>query len=96
MKKSDQSPKISFEEPPQSSAGRSRAEWHINLAAQLRSRPGEWAKIRDGGTGRGLAGVINRASVEVYAPRGSFEAVSRQRKDDQIDIYARYVGEDQT
>jgi hypothetical protein len=84
---------IVFEEPPRLEAYR----WSSNLdaAAQLRERPGEWARIGAYSTGtsaRSMAQSIKTGQRRAWAPAGAYEAISRT-VDGEHRVYARYVGD---
>ena len=70
---------------------RYRRDWKL-VAAQLKQRPGEWAKIADDAD-RSMVTHIATARLSSFAPAGAFEATSRG-EGKRADIYARYVGED--
>ncbi|MBA2951458.1 hypothetical protein [Streptomyces himalayensis] len=88
---------IRWEEPPRvhsyPGGGRGR---HAEIAAQLKERPGEWAKVltfASSETARSMAYSIRYAArLAAYRPAGAFEAVSR-KVDGETCVYARYVGE---
>ncbi|MFI7072087.1 hypothetical protein [Micromonospora sediminicola] len=75
-----------WEEPPPASEGTGLVP-HELIAATLRSRPGKWARLVEGGSAVGLVTWINKGGRLPYQPSGSFEAVYRKGA-----IYARYVG----
>jgi len=83
---------IRWEDPPPPMTGGVPATqmrpWAL-VAAQLRSRPGEWALIdRDGNIALGPR-IVKGTSW--WAPKGSFTAVTRI-VDGEVRIYAKYVG----
>lgn len=82
-----------WEKPPQTTGrGSVRSTVHREIAAQLRTRPGEWARIRDDGTSQ-AASYINKGTVAAYQPAGDYEAVSRRNTDGKtFTVWARYVG----
>ena len=86
---------IVWEDPPAKTRGRHMTGKHARIAAELRSHPGEWAKVATGEVQ--IAAYIKYARTSTYMPSGSFEAVARNvRQVDGkrvADIYARYVGE---
>jgi hypothetical protein len=70
--------------------------WNMNgpwldIAAELKARPNEWALIihyDDLGRAANLASTIRHGHNNAWRPRLTFEARSRQG-----DVYARYIGE---
>lgn len=83
---------IEFKTPPPSKTGIEPGAKHRDIAAALKARPNEWALIlpdRSASTVQAITSGRNAA----FQPPGSFEAVSRSRKNGRADIYARYVGE---
>jgi hypothetical protein len=79
--------RIKFEDPP---ARRGGGAWspkgtHEIIAAKLRERPGEWARIQ-------ALPSVQSAAGQAHAPAGSFESKSRT-VDGESRVYARYVGE---
>lgn len=62
----------------------------VDIAAQLRARPGEWAKIRtfpSKGSAGASATHIKKGTYEAMRPAGAFDATSRG-----CDVWARYIG----
>lgn len=87
---------IVFEEPPASKRG-TKSIHHRRIAAVLRDRPGEWARVRTGTTRSSVdacAHQIRTGRLVPYGPARSFEAVARTMENGQYVVYARYVGED--
>jgi hypothetical protein len=88
---------IVWEDPPGTATGRPGVR-HAAIAAELRARPGEWAKVATAASSQ-MARDIKKARYLAYVPAGSFEAVSRNnrtvngRKSPVAEIYARYVGD---
>lgn len=78
-----------FEGPPPPRASRPELR---EVAQALRARPGEWARVGQFVQADMLAANIKRGKPVVFAPKGSFEAVSR-RINGEFFLYARYVGE---
>lgn len=79
--------------PHTHSGGRGPTSRWIGIAAQLRSRPGEWAivhvaTIRQ--TADDYASRISRGLLPATGPRGSFQGASRH-VDGQYRVYARYL-----
>jgi len=89
---------IRWEAPPPrnvSAGGRGKAgiDWGP-IAAELRSRPGEWAlavTFEAGNLAAQIARLIRRADMTVFGPAGSFEATAR-KVDGEGRVYVRYVG----
>ena len=82
-----------WEEPP-SAARRTRTAWE-RVADDLRARPGEWARIRDGLNGANAGTIAHRIRTGFYRgfrPAGDFEAVSRTQGTASA-VYARYLGD---
>lgn len=68
---------------------RNHTEQYPPIAAALRERPNEWAKVlvkRTAKTATGFAGNVRRGSFDAF-PRGEFEAAARG-----CDAWMRYVG----
>ena len=86
---------ITWEGPPDSQKHGARGR-HVAIAAELKARPGEWAKVLVD-TSLGVSHQIKNAVYKAYQPAGSFEAVARNtRKTDGrtvCDVYARYIGD---
>lgn len=77
---------MDMEDIPDSVAGASAsAEVGLEVAAQLRSRPGQWAIMPRGIVS--AAWVIYLGITVPFAPQGAFQAADRG-----WDVYARYVG----
>lgn len=66
---------------------------HEKIATALKERPNEWARVMKDAKTASPASTINTGGNAWYAPRGSFEATSRQTGKGKYDIYARYLGE---
>lgn len=87
--------KIHFENPPvrqQRTTKKSKSE---QIAAKLRKRPGEWARIgvyKSGASMSSTAYHVRHGNVAAYAPAGTFEAVGRTA-DGVHGVWARYIGE---
>lgn len=67
---------------------------HDLVAAGLRERPGEWARVftlEREGQARQYAHYIRRGGLAAFRPDGFFEAVSRTTEGE-CRVYARYVG----
>jgi hypothetical protein len=56
-----------------------------DVAAALRSRPGEWAAVP--GKGKSWTNHITQANIRAFAPKGSFDATSRAGQ-----LWVRYIG----
>jgi hypothetical protein len=84
---------IVWEEPPGVSR-RGQEEWPA-IARELRQRPGQWARVKDGVSASNAAHVASRIRngfFQPFRPAGTFEAVTRRTGDTKA-VYARYVGE---
>jgi hypothetical protein len=81
-----------WEEPP-ARTSRTATRDHAAIAAQLKSRPGQWAVIEAGERNNmnNVAMRIKRGDLPAYRPAGAFEAVTRT-KDGEVRVYARYTG----
>jgi hypothetical protein len=90
---------IVWEEPPKPKSN-SRSGLHEAIAAQLRAKPGQWARVI--AAGHSTAAYIKSGRLPAYQPAGAFEAVARNsrledgRKTQIWDIYARYIGDGST
>lgn len=78
--------------------GRARAGQvdHQGVAEALVAKPGEWLRVssyRTRSSAGSMAYSIRIAKLNVYAPAGSFEAVSRA-DGGEFWVFARYVGQD--
>lgn len=66
--------------------------WSL-IAAELRSRPGEWALVAENAT-TATTTYINQGRITAFRPAGAFEARSvldpRTRR--AAKVFARYVG----
>lgn len=86
---------VTFEPLPHAQSGKGgRSTKHTAIAAELKARPGEWARIETStspNAASSMANHISGARLKAYAPAGSFEAVSRT-VDGEYRVYARYVG----
>jgi len=85
---------IKWEDPPERPAGRrySKTKWSA-IAAQLRSRPGEWAVVntqRTVGPAANVASGLRRGAYRDMTP-GQFE-VKCTAVGDEYRVYARFVG----
>lgn len=80
--------KVRFGEPPAPKNTPPLVDWEPT-AAQLRARPGEWAKVytHDSTPRAGaLAQTIRGGRANAWKPVGAFEARARG-----LDVWARYV-----
>lgn len=82
---------IVWEDPPASNKGGGVRRLLFEFAAELRKNPGRWARYPNG-TGKSIATRIRQGKSSVFAPAGSFEAVTRDVDGKRV-IYVRYVGE---
>lgn len=81
---------VEFGQVPQSTSGK-MSERNDAVAAQLRARPREWAKIATyprRGNAYSVAADIRAGTLKSFRPAGTFEAVGRGG-----DVWARYVGD---
>ena len=83
---------IKFVAPPASNGGRAESPRNKEIAAALRSSPGEWALVAEGEKNDGLAVRIRTGKAKSFA-KGIWEATSRGNEDGTVDIYARYISE---
>lgn len=86
---------IVFEEPPASKRG-AKSTRHRDVVAQLKARPGEWARIRTGTTRASVdscAQQIRTGRLVAYNPAGTFEAVGRTVEGAYV-VFARYIAKD--
>lgn len=67
-------------------------EW-MQIAQNLRQRPGEWALVKSAQSRSNASDVvarINRGGIEAFAPAGTFAATMRTNGD-LYEVYARMV-----
>lgn len=76
------------EKPPTARSGR-HGKW-AQICAQLRERPGVWARCYTN-TSTAYATLLKQGKLGNAMP-GEFEAVARKNDFGSYDIYARYVG----
>lgn len=76
-----------FETPPRDPRGR-KSRW-TDLAAELRARPGEWARL-PGTWSSGQASAINQGKLKDF-PAGEFEATGR-RTEGGYAVWVRFTG----
>lgn len=85
---------LKWETPPPQRRGRGFA--YDEIAAALRSRPGEWALIAED-IECALVSRINKGTRRVWQPAGAFEArgqiIRTDGKTKRSKVWARYVGE---
>lgn len=84
---------IVFEDPPRGGRGYIK---HAPIAAALREKPGQWARVASYATLRHtshVAYLMRSGRLKAYMPAGTFEAMGRT-VDGVHAVYARYVGED--
>lgn len=87
--------RIYFEEPPPRQTRPMGSTKNEQIAAKLRKRPGDWAKIGTYGSASSMNSVahqIRHGKLTPYTPEGSFEAVART-VGGKHNVWARYVGE---
>lgn len=83
---------IVFEDLPPRARGYTK---HATTAAELRGKPGQWARVSQHATSdsaRQNVYRIRNGLLVPYAPAGAYEAEWRRVKG-QCLVYARYVGE---
>lgn len=85
---------VSWEAPPSVRGGRSTSKAHAQIAEQLKSKPGEWAKVSSGAKNDGLASSIRRSTGANFRD-GKYEARSVKQENGSFDIFARFI-EDRT
>lgn len=88
--------RIKWEEPPGAKRGDGPRGKHFAIAAELRTRPGEWAHIVSYANQRTAGSVaygIRNGLQRAYEPAGAYDAVSRSLGEE-YRIYARYVGDE--
>lgn len=82
-----------WEEP---TGGRSRSTWRI-VGTELRSRPGAWAVVGTFDPTKKSAAYTLASNIKAGKlggfDRGEFDALARTI-DDQVKVYARFVGGD--
>lgn len=86
---------VAFGDLSQPGTGKGRT-MHSLVAAQLRYRPGQWARIAVHSTASraaGCAASIRSGKLRAYLPAGSYEAAART-EDGVHAVFARYVGEE--
>lgn len=84
---------LSWEEPPPPRRGALSVapEW----MEEVRARPGAWALVQTGNRDVEKLPAAIRGGRGVYAPAGSWEAVSR-KSGNEFRLYVRYVGQEHT
>ena len=86
-------PDISWEAPPEPAGGAKAGVWSP-IAAAVKKRPGQWAKVRTysgSASARNIASHINKGRIAAF-DGGGYEATSRTNHDGTYSIYLRYVG----
>ena len=83
---------VKFQDPPKTTGGRGSRGKHLEIASELRGRPGEWALVMEGVAGSSPT-MIRTGAIRAYTPAGAFDATARKRPDGKFDVYARFVGE---
>lgn len=84
---------IEFGELPPSLRNKNPVSY-AQVAQQLKSRPGEWAKILTASSSHGASNVqtgIQNAGLAAFRPLGAFESTKRG-----LEVWARYVGDEAT
>lgn len=86
---------IAFGDLPEPGSGSGRT-MHSLIAAQLRHRPGQWARIAtraSAANASSTAHAIRHGRLKPYAPEGAYESAART-VDGKHGVFARYVGEE--
>lgn len=83
---------LRWENPPAArrQGRRPTTAWH-EVAAELRTRPGEWGVIYEGAGGHALVGRVE-AGKQGFTPAGGYEVTTRGAGISRV-VYARFVGE---
>lgn len=84
---------IVWEEPPADRPSRARLGWHAVLD-QVRSRPGEWARVADYAGPASAYKVAQRLRRGEGVPTGRWEFLPRRNKEGGSLLYARFLGPD--
>lgn len=84
--------KPEWSDPPTQTRGRAVSEKWQAVADELRSHPGQWAKIAENAS-PSIASSINKGGYRSFRPKGSFQAVSRSDGENGFNVWAVYVGE---
>lgn len=84
---------ITFQEPPAvTRPGRLPDTRYVEIANQLKTRPGEWALILEKGH-QTTAARIRSGRISAFRPTGTFEATARNTDEQgRCQVYARFVG----
>lgn len=88
-----QNKRLTWEDPP--SRGGARAEF-APIAAKLRARKGQWAKVSQyekSSTSASVAFMIRNGGITSFQPAGAYEAVARTVEGEHW-VWARYIGEE--
>jgi len=91
---------IRWEAPPASATAEranrrsTRRSRYEPIADALRTHPGEWAVVFEGGAGAGGAMVthVRFGQMQCFCPTGDFDATSRSVGGRTV-VYARYLGD---
>jgi hypothetical protein len=85
---------IAWKEPPEPrTRGRKASEEYVQLAFELKAKPGQWAYIGIRKTPKTVT-AFRKATIGAFAPAGSFEARAVKSEDGtDYDLYVRYIGE---
>lgn len=65
---------------------------YIAVAAELRTRPGAWAVIRESTTPSGLGAQVSLGRQAAFTPPGDYQGTTRYRNG-KVTVYARYLGD---
>lgn len=85
---------ITFQEPPKvTRSGRAPNPKYLQIAQQLKERPGQWALIIEQGH-QTTAARIRSGRISAFRPKGMFEATARNTDDQgRCQVYARFIGQ---
>jgi hypothetical protein len=83
---------VEWTQPPK--VARSKTAWD-EVADQLRSRPGEWARVARA-VSPATATAIKNGIIVAFRPPGTFDATTgeRDKAKNRCDVYARFVGDE--
>lgn len=85
---------VVFEDLPETRGAGGRPSRHLQIAALLRDRPQEWARIQVSRSRSGADSVahqIRNGLIPAYLPAKQYEAKART-VGTEFRVYARYVG----
>lgn len=64
---------------------------YVSVAAELRSRRGEYAVIKEGQAASGLGSLVSLGRLHCFQPAGDYEGTTR--RNGLVTVYARYLGD---